>query len=122
MISDICCRGTVTGCSFISAYQHNKPFPRHPGKDINLCIQHQNLIEMYKFWASFNCKHTHAHTLHTSKCGFKKNLSNKTVALSTSNKLVNLAALGASLYFRSVTNKMFNFSSTLFITYEDALR
>lgn len=66
---------------------------------------------------------THMHTLCTQvNVALKKHLSNKIVALSTSNKLVNLAALGASLYFRSVTNKMFNFSSTLFITYEDALR
>lgn len=62
------------------------------------------------------------HILYTQVNVALKKSFKKIVALSTSNKLVDLAALGASLYFRSVTNKMFNFSSTLFITYEDSLR
>lgn len=88
-------------------------------KDVHLCLQHQNHIGMcefyHKFWISFNCKVIHAHALNTNKCIFKKkNLPNKTVDTLTSNKLVDLAASGASPHFRSMANKMFNLSCIIY--------
>lgn len=44
----------------------------------------------------------------------KKNLPNEAVDILTSNKLVDLAATGASPHFRSVTNKMFNLSCIIY--------